>query len=43
MRLLKVKRKLFESLFIVAQKLQAGVFPLIFQENPSTVRFPSCR
>ena len=43
MRLLKVKKNLFESLFIVARKLRAGVFPLVFQENSSTVRFPSYR
>ena len=43
MRLMKVKRSWFERLFIVAQKLWAGVFPLVFQESPSTVRTPSSR
>ena len=41
--LLKVKRNRFESVFIMAQKLRARDFPLVCQENPSTVRFPSCR
>ena len=43
MRLLKVKRNWFERLFIVAQKLRAGVFPLVFQESLFTVGFSSNR
>ena len=36
-QLLKVKKNWFERLFIVAQKLGAGVLPLEFRESPPTV------